>query len=414
MASLVSENVKVAFASIKSQALRTVLTIVIIAFGIMALVAILSLIDIIKSSINSNFSNLGANTFTIRNRETSVKIGRGGKKPKKYRSISYEEAMKFKKDFNFPATVSVSTMASFSAKLSYGSKKSNPNIQVFGSDENYILASGYELEDGRNFSETEIISGTPLVVIGQEIKTTFFNEGESPVNKTLRIGSGKYKIIGVLKAKGSSMGFGGDKICVIPIQNARQYFSVPNATFTINVLCNNIQQMNIAIGEATGIFRQIRGVELPEGDNFEISKSDSIANMLNDKLHLFNLGATVLGFIILLGSAVGLMNIMLVSVTERTKEIGIRKALGATQKTIRNQFLMESIVICLLGGVFGILFGIIIGNGLSLGVFKIGFYMPWHWIGGGVAMCVFVGTISGIIPARRAARLDPIESLRYE
>jgi putative ABC transport system permease protein len=414
MASLVSENVKVAFASIKSQALRTVLTIVIIAFGIMALVAILSLIDIIKSSINSNFSNLGANTFTIRNRETSVKIGRGGKKPKKYRSISYEEAMKFKKDFNFPATVSVSTMASFSAKLSYGSKKSNPNIQVFGSDENYILASGYELEDGRNFSETEIISGTPLVVIGQEIKTTFFNESESPVNKTLRIGSGKYKIIGVLKAKGSSMGFGGDKICVIPIQNARQYFSVPNATFTINVLCNNIQQMNIAIGEATGIFRQIRGVELPEGDNFEISKSDSIANMLNDKLHLFNLGATVLGFIILLGSAVGLMNIMLVSVTERTKEIGIRKALGATQKTIRNQFLMESIVICLLGGVFGILFGIIIGNGLSLGVFKIGFYMPWHWIGGGVAMCVFVGTISGIIPARRAARLDPIESLRYE
>lgn len=414
MASVVNENIRVAFSSIRSQALRTTLTIVIIAFGIMALVAILSLIDIIKSSINSNFSNLGANTFTIRNRETNVRIGRKGKKPVKYRNITYEEAMKFKKDFDFPATVSVSTMASFSAKLTYGSKKSNPNIQVFGSDENYISASGYELEQGRNFSEAEITSGAPLVIIGQEIKTTFFENNVSPVNKMIRIGSSKYRIIGVLKSKGSSMGFGGDKICVIPIQNARQYFSVPNATFTINVLCNNVQQMNIAIGEATGVFRQIRKVELGEADNFEITKSDSLANLLNDKLHLFNLGATVLGFIILLGSAVGLMNIMLVSVTERTREIGIRKALGATQKIIRDQFLLESIVICLLGGLFGILFGLIIGNVLSLGVFKIGFYMPWHWIGGGVAMCVFVGTISGIIPARRAAKLDPIESLRYE
>ena len=414
MASLLTENIRVALNSIKSQALRTALTIVIIAFGIMALVAILSMIDIIKSSINSNFSNLGANTFTIRNRGTSVRIGKSGKKPKKYRNITYEEAMRFKEDFKFPATVSVSTMATFSAKLTYGSKKSNPNIQVFGSDENYIATSGYDIEQGRNFSIPEVISGAPLVIIGQEIKATFFSETENPINKVIRIGSSKYKIIGVLKTKGSGMGFGGDKICIIPIQNARQYFSIPNATFTINVLCNSSQQMMVATGEATGVFRQIRKVALDENDNFEITKSDSLANLLIEKLHLFNLGATVLGFIILLGSAVGLMNIMLVSVTERTREIGIRKALGATQLTIRNQFLMESIVICLLGGLVGILFGVIIGNVLSIAVFDMGFYMPWYWIIGGVVMCVFVGTISGIIPARRAARLDPIESLRYE
>jgi len=172
--------------------------------------------------------------------------------------------------------------------------------------------------------------------------------------------------------------------------------------------------MNIAIGEATGTMRQVRKVDLGDSDNFEITKSDSIANMLNDKIAVVGLVALVLGFITLTGSAVGLMNIMLVSVTERTREIGIRKALGATSKTIQNQFLMESIVICLLGGLFGILFGIIIGNVLSLAVFETGFYMPWHWIFGGIAMCVFVGTISGIIPARRAAKLDPIESLRYE
>ncbi|MDP2384858.1 MAG: ABC transporter permease [Bacteroidota bacterium] len=414
MALLVSENVKVAFHSIRSQALRTTLTIVIIALGLTVLVGILALMDIIKSSINSNFSNLGANTFTIRNRETTVRIGKGGKKPKKYRNITYEEAMKFKKDFNFPATVSVSTMASWSAKLAYGSKKSNPNIQVFGSDENYIAASGYELEDGRNFTEPEVISGAPLVIIGQEIKTTFFSNKESAVGKNIRIGSSKYTIVGVLKTKGSGMGFGGDKICVVPIQNARQYFSIPNATFTINVLCRTVPEMNIAIGEATGTMRQVRKVDLGDNDNFEITKSDNIANMLNDKIQEVGLVAIIIGFITLTGSAVGLMNIMLVSVTERTREIGIRKALGATSKTIQNQFLIESIVICLLGGFFGIFFGIIIGNILSLAVFDAGFYMPWHWVLGGTGMCIFVGIISGIIPARRAAKLDPIESLRYE
>lgn len=414
MKSMFGENIRIALSAIKGNLLRTILTALIIAIGIWALVGILTAIDAIKSSINSNFTTMGANTFTIRNREMGIRIGRQGKRPKRFEKISYEEAMRFKDEFNFPGSlVSISTLASFSAKLSYESRKTNPNIQVFGSDENYLASSGYELAKGRNFSVQEINSGAGLVILGSEVATTLFKNGINPINKMIRIGSGKYKVIGVLKSKGSSMGFGGDKICIIPIQNARSYFVSPDGSFTINVINSNPQLMEIALGEATGLFRTIRKVEIGEDDNFEITKSDSLANLLIENLQKVTMGATIIGFITLLGAAIGLMNIMLVSVTERTREIGVRKALGATPKIIKRQFLIESIVICVMGGVLGILLGVITGNLVALSM-DIGFYVPWKWIQGGLVLCVGVGLLSGIIPATRAAKLDPIESLRFE
>ncbi len=413
MASLLKENIRISLRAIRSQLLRTILTVFIITIGITSLVGTLTAIDALKSSINSNFTSMGANTFTIRNREMSVRIGTNGRKPKRFRSITYNEAVNFSKEYNFPATPSVSTMASGSATLKYGSKKSNPNVRVFGGDENYMATSGYDLERGRNFSTQEVQYGNHVVIIGKEVADVLFDTKTDPLDKIITIGSGKYKVIGILKSKGNSMSFGGDKISILPLSNVRQYFSKPNMTFTINVMCSGSQLMDAAVGEATGTFRVIRQLSTGEEDNFEITKSDNLANLLIENMQKVTMGATIIGVITLFGAAIGLMNIMLVSVSERTREIGIRKAVGATKKTIRNQFLVEALVICQLGGLFGTFLGIIIGNFIAY-VFEISFIIPVFWIIMSIVLCFVVGSISGIYPAIKASRLDPIDALRFE
>lgn len=413
MASVLRENIKISLRAIRSQLLRTILTIVIISFGIMSLVGTLTSIDALKSSINSNFTNMGANTFTIRNREMTVRIGKNGKRPKKFRNITYQEAIDFSKAYNFPAKPSVSTFASGSSTLKFESKKTNPNIRVFGGDENYMATSGYELEKGRNFSSHEIQYGSHVVILGKEVIDALFTKKQDPIDKIITIGSGKYRIIGTLKSKGNSVGFGGDKVGILPLSNVRQYFSIPNMTFTINIMCNNSQLMSAAIGEATGTFRVIRKLSAGEEDNFEITKSDNLANLLIDNMQKVTMGATIIGVITLLGAAIGLMNIMLVSVSERTREIGIRKAVGATKKVIRSQFLVEALVICQLGGFFGTLLGILLGNLIAL-QFEISFIIPWDWILMSIGLCLLVGTAAGIYPAIKASNLDPIEALRFE
>jgi putative ABC transport system permease protein len=413
MALLLKENIKVATDSIKGNKLRAFLTMLIIFFGITALVGISSAIDAMKGSINSNFTSLGANSFTIRNKSTSVRIAKRGRPSKKYASINYKEAMRFKTEFAFPITTAVSTMASFNSRLKFETEKTNPNIQVFGGDENYLFTSGYELEKGRNFSPQEIVSGTHIVIIGKDVEFALFKGKQKALDKFITINGGKYKVIGVLASKGNSMGFGGDKVCIIPLTAARQYFSKPDMSFTISVLAKNSQWLELAIGEATGLFRKIRSVPLGEEDNFEITRADNLASILIGLTSKASMGALIIGIITLIGASIGLMNIMLVSVTERTKEIGIRKALGATAETIKMQFLIESIVICIGGGFFGILMGIICANLISFNLSS-DFFMPWFWIITGFLVCLAVGLISGYLPAKRASQLDPIECLRFE
>ncbi len=392
--------------------LRAVLTMIIIALGIAALVGILSSIDVIKGSLNSNFSSMGANTFTIRNKETVVRIGRSGKQPRRHKSINFEEAMAFSNQFEFPGTVSVSTIASWSSTLKYKSEKSNPNVQVFGTDVNYLDVSGYSLDKGRNFTPQEVHDGTHVAILGKDMVSELFKK-EDPLNKVISVGANKYVVIGVLAAKGNSMGMGGDKIVLLPIENVRVYFSRPDMTYTINVLTEGPGLMDATIGEAIGEFRTIRKLQPQDEDNFEITKSDSVATTLIDNLQYVSWGATIIGIITLLGAAIGLMNIMLVSVTERTKEIGTRMALGATRRAIRNQFIVEAIVICQLGGLIGILLAMIFSGLISYGMGG-AFLMPWMWIFLGLGICFVVGMISGIYPAVKASNLDPIEALRHE
>lgn len=407
-----SENVKVAMQSVKSNKLRTFLTAIIIAIGLTALVGILTSIDAIEGSLNNAFSSMGANSFTIRNRGTGIRIGGSGQRPKRFTPITFREAMAFKQSYNFPAIVSVNAFASFAATAKYGNIKTNPNISVLGGDDYYLSTAGYTLDMGRNFSQAELEFGSNVVIIGSEIKAKLFPDTD-PLNQPISVGSNKFKVIGVLAEKGSSVGFGGDKVCVVPLVKARQIMTMSNPSYTISVTSTDPEQMEGAIGEATGIFRNIRGLNASNDDNFEVTKSDAIAQTLVDNLKFVRIGGIVIGAITLIGAAIALMNIMIVSVTERTREIGIRKAIGATPKVIRRQFLIEATVICLMGGVTGVLLGILIGNILSM-VMGGSFIMPWAWTFLGLGLCVAVGLLSGFYPAMKASKLDPVESLRYE
>jgi putative ABC transport system permease protein len=385
----------------------------IIAVGISALVGILTAIDSIKNAITADFTRLGANTFSLQSRGMRIQIGNQRYRSKNYSYISYFQAKEFRDQFHFPASVSISVMATNTATVKYESKKSNPNVIVRGIDENYLQTASYELENGRNISMQEAYDGTNVALIGSEMVPKMFPKDTDPIGKLLSIGSGKYMVIGILKPKGSGFGETGDRLVFLPFSNVRQYFARPNMNFRISVHPNSAQLMDGATGEAEAVFRNIRKLNVTDDSDFVIEKSDNIVNILLENIKYVTMAATIIGIITLLGAAIGLMNILLVTVAERTREIGIRKAIGANSSTIRQQFLIESIVIGQLGGILGIILGILAGNGIS---FFIGsaFIIPWDWIVGGVTVCLLVSFASGVIPAVKAAKLDPIEALRFE
>ena len=379
----------------------------------MALTGILTATEAIKASISSEFTRMGANTFTIESRSMNIQIGNRRYRNKNHSYISYRQAKEFKEKVEFPAIVSVHTWASNMATAKYKSEKSNPNIPVIGADENYLSTGGYEIAKGRNFNHDEVLNFRNYAVIGGELEKILFKNDEDPINKIITIGGGRYKVIGVLVSKGSSMGMSLDKICILPYTNVRQRYSRPNMGYSIAVKTIDSQLQEAGIGEAEGVFRIVRNLDAKDESDFNITRSDNLANILMESLSNINFAAIIIGVITLFGAVVGLMNIMLVSVTERTREIGIRKALGAKSRTIKQQFLYEAVVIGQLGGVFGIVLGILIGNLVSVYI-KTPFIIPWVWIVLGVVLCLVVGVVSGYFPAVKAARQDPIVALRYE
>ncbi len=405
------ENLRVAFVSIKSQILRSFLTALIIAIGITALVGILTAIDALKSSINDQFSTMGANSFSITNKRESNKRQRG-KKSTATPNIDYTQAAAFRNKFEFPSSVSISCRPRSSAVVKFMKKESKPNIPIFGVDENYIVNNGFSLKDGRNFTNIELNSGAHIAIIGSEISSEIF-ENTDPLGKIFLVGNIKFKVIGILEKKGSSMGFGGDRNVLIPVPTARQFFGYKNMGFTISIMTIGPDKLDLAINEATGLFRIIRQDPLGKPQSFTISRSDSLSQGLIENLSYVSGFATIIAFITLLGAAIGLMNIMLVSVTERTKEIGIRKAMGASANTIKKQFLTEAVMVCQLGGAIGIVLGILIGNVVSM-MLEVSFIIPWLWIATAIFLTFITGIIAGFYPANKAANMDPIESLRYE
>jgi putative ABC transport system permease protein len=410
---LLAENMRISLRSIRANSVRAILTMLIIGIGIMALVGILTAIDAIRNSITEEFSRMGANTFSIESRSINVHFGGQRERRRNYSYISYREAREFKESYEFPAEVSVWTRATSIATVKHKSKKSHPNIAVIGADENYLATAGWDIEKGRNFSAQEVRMNRNYALIGQGVIKRVFEKSEEPLDKLITIGNGRYKVIGILEEKGASMGGDSDNLCIIPYTNVRQYFSRPNMRYSINVTPRDATLLEPAMGEAEGVFRQVRNLDVRDESDFILNRSDSIANMMIKNLRFVTIAATLIGVITLFGAVIGLMNIMLVSVTERTREIGIRKAIGAKSRIIRQQFLFEAVLIGQMGGLVGIILGIVVGNLVSM-IVGTSFFVPWAWIILGVILCFLVGVISGYYPAQKASKLDPILALHYE
>jgi putative ABC transport system permease protein len=398
------ENFRVAWRSVMANLLRALLTTMIIAVGIMALVGILTAIDAAIYSLSSSISSLGANTIQIEQVSTNLRGNRGPRK--RSAPFTYDQAMEFAEKYDYPSDVSVSFIASQSSVVKYSDKETNPNYMIIGSSVNYLKSKGYEIDLGRNFTSRETAEGSNTAIIGSGVVDDLFNGVASNA-------MGKEISAGVLETRGSAMNGNQDNRVLISLQSAKRYYGSSQTNYNILIALKDPTKVEGAIAEATVTMRKVRRLRAGEDNDFEVENSSDLVSIIKDNTITLRLAAVSIGLMTLLGAAIGLMNIMLVTVTERTKEIGVRKALGATRRNVLLQFLIEAIVICQIGGILGIIGGVGLGNLVAWATGG-GFIVPWLWISLALVVCTVVGLLSGLYPAMRAAALDPIESLRYE
>lgn len=416
-----------AFRTIRSNKLRTGLTVSIIAFGIMALVGIITAIQAMNQKFTESFSTMGANAFTIRYKERNIRFGgdnrselrlskKGKRKEKKSslgKMITKDEAELFVKRYDFPAIKSISIFGNRTNIASYEARKTSPNVTLFGGDENYLMLNGWTIQYGRNLNRLDVQTGRNVCLLGYDVAKKLFREGvERAVNSVIRINSIPYRVLGVLESRGSVFGMSRDNVVITSYTNVDRNYTT-GFSFVVAVMTTDLQKVNQAMGEAEGTFRAIRKLNTTEENNFVLDRSDSIAEKAMNSLRFLTISATVIGLITLIGAAIGLMNIMLVSVSERTREVGLIKAIGGKSRMISRQFLLEAILISLMGALFGIVLGVFVGNLFSI-VLKTGFVVPWNWVLYGILICTFTGLLAGLYPALKAGRLNPIEALRYE
>jgi putative ABC transport system permease protein len=404
------ETIKLALAALKSNKLRSSLTMLGIAVGVFSVIGVMTVISGLRANIESGLNVLGANSFQF-SKYPAINFSDPRARFANRRDISHAQATRFKELMGEDATVAL-TMARRGVRAFYADRSTNPNVLLGGADENFLSARNFEIAAGRNIGTTDVELGRPLCIVGDDIvKRLFINE--DPLGKQIRIAGQSFTIIGITKSKGSSFGQSQDNIVIIPITRWLQTFGSTGRSIGINVQAPSQELLSAVQDQAIGAMRLVRGLDPEDPNDFEIFSNESLIEAFNNIAGVVAIGAFVISAIALLASGVGVMNIMLVSVTERTKEIGIRKSIGAKKRNILQQFLLEAVVLSLIGGLGGVLVGILGGNAAGM-ILNAAVVFPLGWAVTGLVVCSAIGIGFGLYPAWKAASLDPIEALRYE
>ncbi len=405
------EIIKIAFSSLRSNRLRSLLTILGIIVGIFSIIAISTIIEMLQKSIQEGVSMLGQNTFQI---QKFPIFNNGPNDRARFRNrpdITLEEYYRLKEKLVEAKYVGAEQW-DFGKLLKVGNRETNPNIQVAGTTPEAFPNNKWNVDEGRAFNERDVQRYEEYVVLGADIAKKLF-PNFSALDQVITMDGHKLKVIGVLEAQGAAFGQSQDNFAVIPITTFQNYYGKHTRSINITIMGKNKDSYNDLIDIASGYLRTIRKVPAGEPDNFEIFSNESMLTQINSITAGVRIGSVVIAAIALLAAGVGIMNIMLVSVTERTREIGIRKAIGAKKLNILIQFLTEAVTLCLMGGIIGIILGIVVGN-IAGSLLKASAVIPIDWVIIGVLLCVVIGVTFGTYPAYKASNLDPIEALRYE
>jgi putative ABC transport system permease protein len=407
------ESLLMALAAIRTSKLRSVLTLLGVVVGVFSIISVMTAVSVLRNSIEEGITQLGANTFQIQ--KFPVVMGDNHANHRKYhnrKDITYEQALQVKQRVTLAEAVGIE-LERGGRIVHWNGEKTNPNVSVLGENLEGMITNDYSVENGRSFNAQDMDQARDVAILGRPVAEKIFPPHINPVGETIRVDGSVYQVIGILEKKGGALGGNQDNFVAVPLTTFFQKYGKAGRSVRIMVKALNREVVEDAIEESRSILRTARRVNPGAEDDFGYFSNDSLVKQFNEFTFYLRLGVLLVSSISLIAAGVGIMNIMLVSVTERTREIGIRKSIGAMKRDILWQFMIEAVILCEMGGFIGIFFGILGGNVVGL-LLSVPAVIPWDWVGIGIGVCSVVGLVFGVYPAWKAANLDPIEALRFE
>ena len=406
------EILTMALASVGANKLRSALTMLGITIGVFSVISVMTAIGAVQASIEHGLTLFGSNIFQFAKYPVLQTGGSGRDKYENRRNITYREGQRYAELMEGQAREVCLKVFDNGKQAVYNGVKTTPSLTIVGTNKSFLAANAYTLAYGRNLNEEDVALSRRVLVIGRQIEERLFPH-ESPIGRVIKLGGHTFTIVGVLGERGTAFGQSQDDIGVMPITRFFENFGSANRTVNIATQSSSQLDYDRTFDRAVGAMRIARGLRAAEENDFEIYTNDSLKGIFISIAGVVGVGAFVISTIALLAAGIGIMNIMLVSVTERTKEIGIRKSIGARNRDILRQFLAEAVFISEAGGILGIVLGVVGGDLLALWL-KVNLIFPFGWAVAGLVVCSAIGIGFGLYPAYRAASLDPIEALRYE